>query len=60
MVQRLVIIPVKENQIAAPEHRIGDDLVGCAGAVKNEICFIGPKDPRGITLGFHRRTLVDK
>ena len=55
-----MVVAVKENEIAAPQHRIGNDLVGCARAVQNEIGLIGTKNPRRMTLCFCRRAFVDE
>ena len=37
LVQRLVVVPVEQHQVAAAQYRIGDDLVGRRGAIQHEV-----------------------
>jgi hypothetical protein len=56
--QRLVIVAIEQDEVAGPQHGIGDDLVRRAGAVQHEVGLIGAEDPRRMALGFRRRTVV--
>ena len=60
LVQRLVVVAVEEDEVAAPQHRMGDHLVGGAGAVQDEVGLVGAEDARGVPLRQGRRALVDQ
>ena len=50
LVQRLVIVAIEEHEVAAPQHRVGDDLVRGAGAVQDEVGLVGAEHLRGVPL----------
>ena len=60
LVQGLVIVAVEEDEVTALQERIGDDLVGCARAVQNEVGSVGPEHARRVFLRLRRRPLVDQ
>ncbi len=60
LVQGLVIVAVEQDEVAAPQHRLGDHLVGGAGAVQDEVGLIGAEDAGGVPLRQCRRALVDQ
>ena len=60
LVQRLVVVTVEQHQVAALEHRAGDDLVRGAGAVEHEVGAIGAEHRRRVRLRLVGRALVDQ
>ncbi len=51
LVQRLVVVAVEQHEIAAPQCRLGDDLVGGRGAIQDEVGPVGPEHAGRVTLG---------
>ena len=60
LVQRLVVVAVEQHQVAALEHRAGDDLVRRAGAVEHEVRAVGAEHLRRVRLRLVGRALVDQ
>ena len=60
LVQRLVVVAVEQHEVAAPQHRVRDDLVRGAGAVQHEVGLVGAEHLRGVPLRLHRRAFVDQ
>ena len=58
--QGFVVVAIEQDQVAAPQHRVGDDLVGGARAVQHEIGLVGAEYLRGIALRVRGRALVDE
>ena len=54
----LVVVAVKEHQVAARDQRSGGDLVGGGRAVEHEVGAVSAEDFRGGGLGFSRGALV--
>ena len=50
LVQRLVVVAIEEHQIAAPQHGVGDHLVGGARAVQHEVGLVGAEHLRRVLL----------
>ena len=55
-----MVVTVKQDEVAAAQHCIGNDLVGGAGAIEDEIGLVRPEYLRGITLRFYCRAFMDK
>ena len=60
LVQGLVVVAVEQHQVAPPQHRVGDDLVGGAGAVQDEVGPVGAEHLGGVALRVGGRALVDQ
>ena len=60
LVQRLVVVAVEQDQVAAPQHRVGDHLVRGAGAVQDEVGLVGAEHLRGVALRLRGGALVDQ
>ena len=60
LVQRLVIVAVEQDEVAAPQHRVGDHLVGGARAVQDEVGLVGAEHVGGVPLRQCRGALVDQ
>src|SRR5262245_3554162 len=55
-----MIVAVKQDEVTEVEQCCGNDFIGGAGAVKNEVCLVGSEHFRGVTLRLNRRSLVDE
>ena len=60
LVHRLVVVAVEQHQVALPQHRAGDHLVGGAGAVQDEIGAVGAEHLGGMTLRIGGGALVNQ
>ncbi len=60
LVQRLVVVAVEQHEIAALQHRAGDDLVRRARAVQHEVRAVGAEHAGRVLLRFGRGAFVDQ
>ena len=58
--QGFVIVAVEEHEVALAQQGIGDDLVGGARAIEDEIGLVGAEHPGRMTLRLHRRAFVNE
>ncbi len=59
-VDGLVVISIVKHNVAGSEDGVGDDLIGCGGAIQDEIGFVGVKYFRRVLLRRQRRPFVNE
>ena len=60
LVERLVVVAIEQHEVAAPQHGVGDHLVGGAGAVQHEVGLVGAEHLRRVTLRLRGGALVNQ
>ena len=60
LVDGLVVVPVEQDQVPSPQHRVRDHFVRAAGAVQHEVGLVGPEHLRGVALRLRGGALVDQ
>jgi hypothetical protein len=60
LVQRFVVVPVEQHEVACADQRVGDDFVRGAGAVQDEVGAVGAEHARRVLLRLDRGSLMDE